>query len=1057
MVEAKGTAADVLTIAGSLQVAKYLAEYGLVLVTNYREFLLVTRGPGGVAVNAEHYKLADNEAAFWSAVGQNPAAFAARHEVGLGEFLRRALLHEAPLSRPQDVAFFLASYARHALRLLDEQPDLPALKNIRTALEEALGVRFEDAKGEHFFRSTLVQTLFYGAFSAWVLWSREHPRPADRFDWRLAAWSLRVPILRTLFEQIASPGQLKPLGLDQLLNWTSAALNRVDRAAFFEKFDATGADAVQYFYEPFLAAFDPELRKELGVWYTPREIVRYQVARVDQLLKTELKIDDGLADPNVYVLDPCCGTGAYLVETLRRIEGNLRERGDADALLASDLKAAARTRLFGFELIPAPFVVAHLQLGLLLAQKGAPLADDERAAVFLTNALTGWEPPAAERAPLLFPELDAERTAAEEVKRARPVLVILGNPPYNGFAGIAPNEAELRSEERDLSTAYRTPRPGLPAPQGQGLNDLYVRFFRMAERRIAHGQPGRGIVSFISNYSWLDGLSHTVMRARYLEAFDEVWIDNLHGDRIISEVAPDGKASNTIFATSSDAPGIKVGTAIATLVRRESKPNSDHVANLHYRDFDQSNASERRSALFASVEPFDSASYALLNPNPALGLPFKQRAVSANYLEWLRVPDLFPKNFPGVQTKRDEMVVDIDRPDLEKRLHSYFDSAVRSEDMARISPRVMSKTARFDPEATRSYLIKRGLLNEKVVRYVYRPFDLRWVYWEPETRLLGEKVPEYFAQVFAGNTWLFTTGRTRKQNLEPAIVTANLVDLNLMDSGARGTPLLVRDAGILGGSPGEPRPNLSPAALKYLASLPPDASGQPVPADSLFFHAVATLHAPAYRTENAGALRQDWPRLPLPADRAALLASAALGRRAAALLDPETPVPGVTGGTVEARLRPVAVLINAADPAAPLDPAADLALSAGWGHFGQGGAVMPGRGQAVPCNDLDSGGLEEDLDGTPLRDGPDFYRVHLNARACWDRVPRAVWEYTLGGYPVLKKWLSYREQAVLGRPLRPEEAREFTAIARRIAALLALGPDLDASYQACKGAVPAAV
>ena len=156
VVEAKGTAADVLTIAGGPQVAKYLAEYGLVLVTNYRDFLLVTRGPGAVAVFAERYTLAPDESGFWTAVGQNAAAFAARHEVGFSEFLRRALLHEAPLSRPQDVAFFLASYARHALRLLDEQPNLPALKTVRVALEEALGVRFEDEKGEHFFRSTLV-------------------------------------------------------------------------------------------------------------------------------------------------------------------------------------------------------------------------------------------------------------------------------------------------------------------------------------------------------------------------------------------------------------------------------------------------------------------------------------------------------------------------------------------------------------------------------------------------------------------------------------------------------------------------------------------------------------------------------------------------------------------------------------------------------------------------------------------------------------------------------------------------------------------------------------
>ncbi len=1052
VVEAKGTAADVLAIAASPQVAKYLAEYGLVLVTNYRDFLLVSRGPGGVAVPGERYTLADSDPAFWTALGRNPAALAARHEIGLGEFLRRALLHEAPLTRPQDVAFFLASYARHALRLLDEQADLPALKTVRTALEEALGVRFEGEKGEHFFRSTLVQTLFYGVFSAWVLWSREQGPPpiipgvpGPRFDWKLAAWSLRVPILRTLFVQITNPGQLQPLGLDRLLDWTSAALNRVDRAGFFAAFDAAGADAVQYFYEPFLAAFDPELRRQLGVWYTPREIVRYQVARVDHLLKTELGLPDGLADPSVYVLDPCCGTGAYLVETLRRVEENLRARGDADALLASDLKTAARTRLFGFELIPAPFVVAHLQIGLKLAQAGAPLLGDERAAVFLTNALTGWEPLSAERAPLLFPELDAERTAAEEVKRAKPILVILGNPPYNGFAGIAPDEAEERSEERDLSTAYRTPRPGLPAPQGQGLNDLYVRFFRMAERRIAYGQPGRGIVSFISNYSWLDGLSHTVMRARYLEAFDEVWIDNLHGDRIISEVAPDGKASNTIFATGSDAPGIKVGTAIATLIRRDGEAVPTRIASLRYRDFNESNPAERRAALSASVEPFDSESYQTLTPLPALGIPFKPRLVSDAYLAWTKLADLIPNAFSGVKTARDADLVSIDEAKLRQRISQYFDPLISHEDAVKIVPELMGNDARFDARNTRDVLRQRGADAGEFLRYHYRPLDARWLYWDPDTKLLDEKRADFRAQVFPSNSFLVLAQRTRK-GFEPPIVSRQIVSYHVIESVSICFPLLIRDTAILGGTPGEPRPNLSPAALKYLAGLD-------VPADSLFFHAVATLHAPDYRTENAGALRQDWPRIPLPADKEILLASTALGRRVAALLDPETPVPGVTTGTVELHLRRIAALTRADDPHGALDPATDLAVTAGWGHFGQGGAVMPGRGHVAPFNDLDSGGLDEDLDGTPLRTGPDYYRIHLNARACWDFVPRAVWEYTLGGYPVLKKWLSYREESVLGRALRPEEAREFTAIARRIAALLRLGPDLDAAYRAA--AVPA--
>ena len=186
--------------------------------------------------------------------------------------------------------------------------DLPALAAVREALEESLGMKFTGERGEHFFRSTLVQTVFYGVFSAWVLWHRQRPGRTDAFNWHEAEWSLHVPFIRTLYHQVASPDRLGPLGLVEVLDWAAAALGRVDRPAFFERFQ--DEHAVQYFYEPFLEEFDPELRKELGVWYTPPEIVKYQVARVDTVLREELGVADGLADPNVIVLDPCCGTAA---------------------------------------------------------------------------------------------------------------------------------------------------------------------------------------------------------------------------------------------------------------------------------------------------------------------------------------------------------------------------------------------------------------------------------------------------------------------------------------------------------------------------------------------------------------------------------------------------------------------------------------------------------------------------------------------------------------------------------------------------------------------------
>ena len=603
VLEIKSAADDAWMTSESDQVSRYWAKYRLVLVTNTRDFVLLGEDASGRPTKLESYRLASGAEEFDQLL-QTPRAFARKVGPGLGEYLCRALSHHATLVEPRDLAWLLASYARDGLARVEAAGDAPSLGAVRSALEDALGVRFEGERGAAFFRSTLVQTLFYGVFSAWVLWARQTPRPAGSFNWHEAVWHLRAPVLRALFQQLSDPGRLQPLGLVEVLDWTAAALDRVERGAFFDRFSE--GEAVPYFYEPFLEAFDPALRKQLRVWYTPAEVVRYMVARVDRALKDDLGIADGLAAENVYVLDPCCGTGAYLAEVLRRIAANLEGRG-MGALTGARVKKAAMERVFGFEIMPAPFVVAHLQVGLTMQGLDAPLSEDgaERAGVFLTNALTGWEPRVQK--PLPFPELEEERDRAERVKQDAPVLVILGNPPYNGFASMAVEE------ERELSTAYRTTKR-VRRPEGQGLNDLYVRFFRMAERRIAE-KTGRGVVCFISNYSWLDGLSFTGMRERFLEAFDVVRIDNLHGDRIISEYAPDGRTSETVFALQGQSPGIKVGTAIA-LLSKFGGSVSTAEKHIRYRDFHQARAEERRRALLESLHtPGIDSDYSTMKPS----------------------------------------------------------------------------------------------------------------------------------------------------------------------------------------------------------------------------------------------------------------------------------------------------------------------------------------------------------------------------------------------------------------------------------------------------------
>lgn len=841
VIEVKPTNANLLTVANSKQVTTYLAAYGQVLVTNLYQFIIVTRAEDGTPNLEERYDLAVDEATFWTL---DPRALANEHDDALREYLKRVMRRNAPLSSPQDVAWILASYARQAkARLEVDARDMQALSLIRTQLEVALGVRFQDEAAEDFFRSTLVQTLFYGVFSAWVLWHEHQPAPGTRFDLWRDTRRLNVPVVQELFEQFSASTTL-PSSVERIMDWTTDALNRVDRSVFFERFH-TG-HAIQYFYEPFLEAFDPELRRQLGVWYTPPEVVEYMVAKVDAALKTELNIPDGLADPRVCVLDPCCGTGAYLVAALRRIYETLRVR-DGDVLAAQAVQAAMRERIFGFEILPAPFVVAHLQIGILLNAIHAPLTTGQRAGVYLTNALTGWQPPEEPKTLIMFPELEHERDAADAVKREREILVIIGNPPYSGFAGIAVEE------ERDLTNAYRTTiNPDMPRPQGQGLNDLYVRFYRMAERRITQ-QSGRGIVCFISNYSWLDGLSHSGMRERYLEAFDLISIDNLNGDKYMTgKTTPDGKNDPSIFSTEFSREGIQVGTAIATLVRKEKHTSAMGIGFRHLWGVGKRVQLARESASIRTLL------YETIIPTPQIGLPFAPHTVGADYITWATLPELIPVSFPGVETSRDSALVEIDRDVLEKRMRRYFDPKVNEKELEDDALVLVRDATRFSAKTVRAYLLSRGYLPDKVVRFVYRPFDVRWLYWEPETKLLNEKRSEYFPHVNESNIWLVAQPKTRRE-WTPIQFVKSLGSRHLDERGAFYFPLRLyttptRQAGLFD-DPSSPisTPNLSRLSIDYLNRL-----GIHIDADTelLFYHILAILHSLAYRVENAGGLRR---------------------------------------------------------------------------------------------------------------------------------------------------------------------------------------------------------
>ena len=629
--------------------------------------------------------------------------------------------------------------------------------------------------------------------------------------------------------------------------------------------------------------------------------------------------------------------------------------------------------------------------------------------------------------PLPFPELEEERDRADRVKQDTPVLVILGNPPYNGYAGMAVDE------ERKLSAAYRTTWL-VRKPEGQGLNDLYVRFFRMAERRITE-KTGQGVVCFISNYSWLDGLSFTGMRERFLREFDAIRIDNLHGNRIISEYAPDGRTSETVFALRGQSPGIKVGTSIVMLSKTTTSSSVDK--RVLYRDFHQARAEDRRVALLDSLDaPAIDTGYSSLEPNLALGLPLKPTAVSEGWHDWPSLPELLPVSFPGVETARDSFLVAIDLQRLKERVTDYFNADLSHEEIARRHPGAMKNTSGFNARSVRNARLAQSSKGAGFLRHAYRPFDHRWLYWESEGGLLRRPVGDYRPHVFEGNLWFSNAQHIRKGAAEPqACFIVHIGARHLIERGANMFPAYLRDDGLgVEGDGIQRRPNLSAAAQHYLGRIGAEV-------EELFHHVLAVLHDPAYREANAGALRMAWPRIPIPgwpdgdevgaADE--LVASAARGQKLAALLDSDTPVTGVTSGALRPEIAVIAVPSTTDGGNMDGD---DFDVTMGWGHFGSGQAVMPGQGRVVERTYTSE---ERAAMGDAVSTLGDMtFDIYLNDRAYWRNVPASVWNYKLGGYQVLKKWLSYRESKVLGRGLRPEEVQHFVDTARRIAAILKL-------------------
>lgn len=396
-------------------------------------------------------------------------------------------------------------------------------------------------------------------------------------------------------------------------------------------------------------------------------------------------------------------------------------------------------------------------------------------------------------------------------------------------------------------------------------------------------------------------------------------------------------------------------------------------------------------------------------------------------------------------------MIDIDRQALADRMQIYFNPAINWDTVIALGSGLSEDAASFVAKEVRNRAFAMEKFQpDRLCRYAVRPFDTRWCYYSQVPSLWNRNRPPYWAQCWDGNEFLLSRfNQAKSPEGSPFYWTKHLSDDHFL---APDAVAFARET-----KPGVA--NLSTLTRNYLIVL-----GLPIPehnahiVDLPWLHALAIGYSPTYLEENADGIGQDWPRIPLPDSKELLIASAELGQQIAGLLDTEMQVPGVTSGFFLEPFRSIAVLSKVGGGQLQPD-AGELALAAGWGHAGKDNVTMPGKGKVIvrdyTSSELESIRLGADRSRLSLDQvmevlGEKTMDIYLNGIAYWCNIPEKVWEFTIGGYQVLKKWLSYREKFILKRDLLPEETQEISAIARRLTALCLLQPQLNTNYQNVK-------
>lgn len=738
------------------------------------------------------------------------------------------------------------------------------------------------------FADIYAQTIAYGMFAA-----RLHDDSPETFSRQEAATLIprTNPFLRRIFHSIAG------YDLDERIAWIvddlATMFRATDMARIMEDYGRGGRhdDPMIHFYEDFLSVYDPRLRKAKGVWYTPASVVTFIVRAVDEVLRRDFGLAAGLADHStveremandnyvrgkrgmtqtvrrrfhkVQILDPATGTGTFLAEVVKQVHAKF---AGMEGMWQGYVAEHLLPRLNGFELLMASYAIAHLKLDLLLTSTGYVHGTNERLRIYLTNSLEECHP---DTGTIFAQWLSSEASEANIIKRDTPVMVMMGNPPYSISSN---NNGEwitglVADYKRDLGERNIQP-----------LSDDYIKFIRLGQHYIERN--GEGILAFITNNSYIDGIIHRRMRQSLLEAFDTIYIIDLHGNAKKRETAPDGGKDENVF-------DIQQGVCIAIFVKTGRKAKDELARVLHHDLFGK------------RQEKYDSlASATLANMNwtevkpqePYYFFVPKDFSAQEEYEKGVKLDELFMVNVSGIKTSKDNVNIQDGieaAQQLKEDALSLPDEEFREKYKAGADSRDWSVArAKADVEKHKN---KANLIRE----YCYRPFDTKFLVYTGETNgLVAWPRGRFFLpKLSPRNLWLQVCRQQSTFPFQHVFIAkgTQLVDMCTLSSQTKETnyafPLLKEatpaQAGkFFGGNEDTSNntdeslvPNFSPTIYNSIK----ESLGCDVEPLELFDYIYAVLHCPTYRERYREMLRIDFPRIPYPTDTALFHALAAKG------------------------------------------------------------------------------------------------------------------------------------------------------------------------------------